>query len=164
MTDSESAQISLPCGKYLVRVATNDGPGSYPIIIDTGVCEIPKVSIWNLNEYVYDSKVFIFVMFSSIGLLCSITILHLFEKYRIKNEKVSRMEEGRLTDAEKKLMKKGNLAKMQKKLMNQNVLRLWPNHSTVSLQIKETDTNVNASVKAQDASTQNANANVIQKT
>lgn len=162
VTDSESAQISLPCGKYLVRVAIDDGPGSYPIIIDTGVCEIPKISIWSLNEYVNDTKIFIFIMFSSIGLFCSISILYLFEKYQIKNEKESRMEEGRSTEAEKRLMKKENLTKMQKKLMNQNVLRLWPNHSAVNLQIKETDVNVNA-VKDANASAQNVNANVIQK-
>lgn len=69
------------------------------------------------------------------------------------------MEEGRLTEAEKRLMKKENLRKMQKKLMNQNVLRLWPDHCTVNLQIKETDVNVNAGVKAQDANTSTQNVN-----
>ncbi|XP_066603058.1 uncharacterized protein [Prorops nasuta] len=36
VTDSNSAQISLlPGTKYLVRVASNEGPGSFPIEIDT---------------------------------------------------------------------------------------------------------------------------------
>lgn len=170
VTDSESAQISLPCGKYLVRVATTDGPGSYPIVVD-GVCEIPKISIWDLNEYVNDPKILIFIIFSTMGLFCSIIVLCLCEKNRIKNGKESKMEEGRLAKAEKRLMKEGNLTKTQKKLMSQDVRILCPNynHSTVDLLwAKGTDTNVNASVKTQDASasTQSAkceNANVIQK-
>ncbi|CAL7939748.1 unnamed protein product [Xylocopa violacea] len=36
VTDSNSAQISLlPGTKYLVRIASNDGPGSFPIEVDT---------------------------------------------------------------------------------------------------------------------------------
>ncbi|KAM0727345.1 hypothetical protein ACS0PU_006677 [Formica fusca] len=35
VADSESAQISLLPGRYSIRVATNDGPGSYSIVIDT---------------------------------------------------------------------------------------------------------------------------------
>lgn len=36
VTDCDSAQISLlPGTKYLVRVASNDGPGSFPIVVDT---------------------------------------------------------------------------------------------------------------------------------
>ena len=36
MTDSNCAQISLlPGTKYLVRIASNDGPGSFPIEVDT---------------------------------------------------------------------------------------------------------------------------------
>lgn len=160
MTDSESAQISLPCGKYLVRIATNYGPGSYPIIIDTGICESPKQSIRNLNEYDNERKVFLFVL----GLLCAIIIMYLLEKYRIKKKEKENgkkeMEDGSLTETEKRLMKERNLTKVQK---NQRVLRLWPiyNHSANILWVKETDTNINASVKTQDA---NVNAKVIQET
>lgn len=166
MTDSESAQISLSCGKYLVRVATNDGPGSYPIVVDTGICEIPKVSIWNLKEYVTKATTSLIIVLTMMGIFCAIFIyLYLFEKcfekYGIKNGKESRMEEGSLTEAEKRLMTKGNLTKIQKKLINQDVLGLYSNynHSMVNL-VQTMDMNVKASEKTQDANagTQNANA------
>jgi len=172
VTDSESAQISLPCGKYLVRVATNDGPGSYPIVVDTGVCEIPKISIWNENESA-KKPILILLTFLMIYYCIFITIRCLFKKNRKKNGKKngkeSGMEEGRLTKAEKRF-KEEDLTKMQKKPIR-SVLRLCPDcsHFTIDLlRIKGTDMNVNASVKAQDASasTQNAkceNANVSQK-
>lgn len=65
--------------------------------------------------------------------------------------------EGHLTETEKKLMEEGNLAKTMQKLYQGT--RLWSNysHSVNLLQVKETDINVNSSVKAQDA-------NVTQKT
>ncbi|XP_039310268.1 uncharacterized protein LOC105197307 [Solenopsis invicta] len=155
VTDSESAQISLSCGKYLVRVATDNGPGSYPIVIDT--CKIPEISIWDLKEYINGPQIMILIyliILSAIGFSC--VILCLFQKYRTKNEKESCMEEGRLTKEEKKLIKEKNL--MQKKLINQGVLRLWPNYNQSTLDllwVKRADMNVNAS-------TQNTSASVIQ--
>lgn len=162
ITDSESAQISLPCGKYLIRVATDDGPGSYPIIIDTGICEIPKLSR-NLSQFINDiqlqTALVAAIMFLMV-FVCSITFLYLFKIFIqkiIKNGKKNKTKEGHFT--EKKLMEEGNLIKKQK-LMNQSTLRLWPNYShPVNLWVKETDINVNSSVTAQDAS----NANVTQK-
>ncbi|XP_011694655.1 PREDICTED: uncharacterized protein LOC105454030 isoform X2 [Wasmannia auropunctata] len=166
VTESESAQISLPCGKYLVRVATNNGPGSYPIVVDTGACEIPEISIWDLKYVMTNSDIKLLMLTISVvmGIFCSLTSLYLFKKYRIKNGKESKMEEGHLTKAKKELMREGNLKNMQKKLMK----RLCPNysHSVNQPRVKETNMNVNASVKNANASAQNVkceNANVTQK-
>ncbi|XP_077261248.1 uncharacterized protein LOC143896938 isoform X2 [Temnothorax americanus] len=139
VTDSESAQISLPCDD--------------PAIV--GLMGIVSASLLGILYF---------------------RLQYLAKKYRIKIvkwseiEKESKIEEGRhLTETEKRLMKERNLTKMQKKLMNQGVLRLCSNYSHPPVQllrVKETDINVNASVKVQDASasTQGANANVIQET
>lgn len=99
------------------------------------------------------------------GLLCAIIIMYLLEKllekYRIKKKgKENGIEDGGLTETEKRLMKERNLTKVQK---NQRVLSLWPiyNHSANVLWVKETDTNINASVKTQDMT---VNAKVTQET
>ncbi|XP_029165253.1 uncharacterized protein LOC114936271 [Nylanderia fulva] len=46
VADSESAQISVPPGKYLVRIASNDGPGSYSILIDTNDIIKCRFPVW----------------------------------------------------------------------------------------------------------------------
>ncbi|KAL0121394.1 hypothetical protein PUN28_006720 [Cardiocondyla obscurior] len=162
VTDSESAQISLPCGKYLVRVATDDGPGSYPITIETGDCEIlNQTSFWYLNKHAINIKMYIYILPLSGILISCVIMLCLFKKFRIKRGKESRMEEGCLTESEKRLMKEGILAKVQKKPTNQEVLTLWSNcgHTAVDPpRIDEANTNVNESVRTQDAKS------VIQKT
>ena len=133
VTDSESAQISLPCGKYLVRIATNDGPGSYPIVVDTGDCKSPKISIWDLYKYINDPKNLIFI-FLMVVLFCSIPIIYLFRRNRIKNGKKNKMEEG-LTKSEKikeKILKQ----QLQNKLMDRVQTSLehrYHNHSTDNL-------------------------------
>ncbi|XP_018361983.1 PREDICTED: uncharacterized protein LOC108760488 [Trachymyrmex cornetzi] len=169
VTDSESAQISLPCGKYLVRIATNDGPGSYPIVVDTGDCKSPKISIWDLYKYINDPKILIFIFFM-VGLFCSIPIIYLFRQNRIKNGKKSKMEEG-LTKSEK-IKEKVLKQQLQNKLMDRVQTSLEHRHHSHTtdnlLWVNETNMNVNTSIKAQDAnaSTQNTKcekANVIQK-
>ncbi|KAG7197322.1 hypothetical protein KM043_018437 [Ampulex compressa] len=56
VTDSHSAQISLlPGTKYLVRIASNEGPGSFPIEVDTrpGSIQVQRVaaSFWDLYPW-----------------------------------------------------------------------------------------------------------------
>ncbi|XP_034942874.1 uncharacterized protein [Chelonus insularis] len=48
VVDTRSAQISLlPGTKYLVRIASNDGPGSFPIEIDT---RPTSVHVWKIKK------------------------------------------------------------------------------------------------------------------
>ncbi|XP_029165251.1 uncharacterized protein LOC114936270 isoform X1 [Nylanderia fulva] len=47
-TDNEWAQISVPPGKYMIRIVTNDGPGSYSIIIDTNRFTKKNVYSWTI--------------------------------------------------------------------------------------------------------------------
>ncbi|XP_012536979.1 uncharacterized protein LOC105837055 [Monomorium pharaonis] len=138
VTDSESAQISLSCGKYLVRVATDSGPGSYPIVVDTGFCENHWKSLWGISECLeealtFHKKMFLLILPATV----LVWIIVYSKKCQIRNGK--KIEEGCPADAEKGLMKERNL-------MQENA-------------------SVNVSVKAQNAnaSTPNANANVIQK-
>lgn len=54
VADSNSAQISLlPGTKYLVRIASNDGPGSFPIEVDTRPNSIQAKRIERTIENLY---------------------------------------------------------------------------------------------------------------
>lgn len=54
VTDSNSAQISLlPGTKYLVRIASNDGPGSFPIEVDTRPNSVQAKRIERTIEELY---------------------------------------------------------------------------------------------------------------
>ncbi|XP_017877321.1 uncharacterized protein LOC108623378 [Ceratina calcarata] len=58
VTDSNSAQISLlPGTKYLVRIASNDGPGSFPIEVDTRPGSVQAKRIEGMHE-VYPWEIF----------------------------------------------------------------------------------------------------------
>lgn len=160
VTDSESAQISLPCGKYLVRVATNNGPGSYPIIIDTEVCEISKTSISDptkavdLDDEIKGLKV-ILCLLLSIGLIfCIITVAgpYLNTENRIKNGKESKKEVITI-HVKTEMMKEGKIQK------DQGVLKIYPNSINV-LSLK----GVKVSAIILNAKTNTKDANVIQKT
>ncbi|CAK9827697.1 hypothetical protein ANTRET_LOCUS5364 [Anthophora retusa] len=59
VTDSNSAQISLlPGTKYLVRIASNDGPGSFPIEVDTRPNSVQAKRIERTLEVLYPWDVY----------------------------------------------------------------------------------------------------------
>ncbi|XP_076238219.1 uncharacterized protein LOC143181599 [Calliopsis andreniformis] len=59
VADTNSAQISLlPGTKYLVRIASNDGPGSFPIEVDTRPNTVQVKKIDKILEYLYPWDIF----------------------------------------------------------------------------------------------------------
>lgn len=72
VTDSDSAQISLlPGMKYLVRVASNDGPGSFPIEVDTRSDSPQIISVKKNFEHtweIYTVYTCAFLLLIAIGL------------------------------------------------------------------------------------------------
>nr|XP_034195417.1 uncharacterized protein LOC117611559 [Osmia lignaria] len=59
VADSNSAQISLvPGTKYFVRIASNDGPGSFPIEVDTRPNFVQAKRIERTLEYLYPWDVY----------------------------------------------------------------------------------------------------------
>lgn len=69
VVDTQSAQISLlPGTKYLVRIATNDGPGSYPIEVDTMPHPINVLRVKKNVENVY-------MLATLAGIACAIAVL-----------------------------------------------------------------------------------------
>lgn len=63
MTDSESAHISLPAdSEYLVRITTNDSPGSYPIVINTRN-QFRNLFLLKPDETLNSFQIFIYVIF-----------------------------------------------------------------------------------------------------
>lgn len=75
MTNCESAQLSLsPGNKYLVRIASSEGPGSYPIVISTQHWTDMEIVVFDWQFTVSDC-IFLF----SLAITCLITFLILFE-------------------------------------------------------------------------------------
>ncbi|XP_011870409.1 PREDICTED: uncharacterized protein LOC105563428 [Vollenhovia emeryi] len=138
VTDGDAAQISLPCNnRYLVRVASDDGPGSYPIVVDTGICENPETSI---QTQIHEEQrlITITVMLSLILFVSLVLCLYLSCR---KSGKESKTEAGCLMNAQKESMM-GKLKKLLKKLAHQHL-------------------NVNANVKAQDVNASTPEVRVV---
>ncbi|KAL6254542.1 hypothetical protein P5V15_014595 [Pogonomyrmex californicus] len=174
VTDSESAQISLPRGKYLVRIATNNGPGSYPIVIDTKIYESPKKSndkqsyVQNCSQdFIVFNKVDVNVIIISFSITTILGYCFLGFKYgkyrRMKKKQIKRLDEC-LTGIEK-LTKAQNYTELQIKEVKLDMPFLCPNcnHSLTNLKSKLFDTSIDEDVKETDANanTQNTNANMI---
>ncbi|KAK9295055.1 hypothetical protein QLX08_010532 [Tetragonisca angustula] len=78
VTDSNSAQISLlPGTKYLVRIASNEGPGSFPIEVDTRLDPeeatnmqraVQQLFIWEI--YVACASILFFVIALILAMIC----------------------------------------------------------------------------------------------
>lgn len=92
VTDCDTAQISLlPGTKYLVRVASNDGPGSFPIVVDTrptasSSSSLPSSSparVCRLEDYWYNRLWFLF----TINMILFIILLAFF-RYKVIHEKL----------------------------------------------------------------------------
>lgn len=107
MTNSESAYISLPSNsKYLVRITTNDSPGSYPIVVDTTI-HTPKVmscpEVKTFYGYSYRNSVYL-IVFLFVLTICFLlkSVRDTCSKYYIKKNLINNpnklaiiMEEGR---------------------------------------------------------------------
>nr|XP_012215089.1 PREDICTED: uncharacterized protein LOC105667701 [Linepithema humile] len=119
VTDSESAHISLPSNsKYLVRITTDDSPGSYPIVVNTR-SRFRNILLWKPIEQF--CSIWWFVMFPAIITLHIIIFYILNVLYRRLSSKpnrlVNNLEEGRLPKRKEKdieVTKKKNCDKLTK--------------------------------------------------
>jgi len=104
VTDSESAHISLPPdSQYLVRITTDDSPGSYPIVVNT---HSNNLFFW--AHYYKKSVSTMIIMIPAIIGFMVIIIYFILVCYHFPRSKLSRklneinaLEEGRLTTQRK---------------------------------------------------------------
>ncbi|XP_050462037.1 uncharacterized protein LOC126857013 [Cataglyphis hispanica] len=164
VADSESAQISLPPGRYSIRVATNDGPGSYSIVIDTADYKIES------NEFdlyiCYIIKWDLIVSFLTWLLIVLVMILVIFIKAiilkRRKNKNnIDNIEMACPTAAEMKSNKLNILIPCFKYESNQTDSDPFANSYTDYINEQAwTEIDINANANMQDANVQNVNVNV----
>ena len=82
VVDSTSAQISLlPGTVYLARIASNEGPGSFAIEIDT---RILSVEIWKANHFVEIYIVYILAVAAAIIAFCAVVFIVNVQKKQSK--------------------------------------------------------------------------------
>ncbi|EFN63293.1 hypothetical protein EAG_03139 [Camponotus floridanus] len=185
VADSESAQISLLRGRYLVRIATNDGPGSYSILIDTD--ETITTKFLPLKQECYMTLIILSFILIPLSFLF---IKSTWKRLKIKRQKIAMENNIKMiypTEAEMKSNKLNTILCFKHEsdqrdsdcstnsyLNNINEYnKLWieidinanANMQNANVENVNVDAqDVNANIQDVTANTQNATTNVIQQT
>ncbi|GAB1863144.1 hypothetical protein CAJAP_04223 [Camponotus japonicus] len=186
VADSESAQISLLRGRYLVRIATNDGPGSYSILVDTDETITTKLFSWK-HECYMSSIILSFILI----LLLLFIIKSTSKRLKIKRQKIAMENNIKMicpTEAKMKSNKLNTILCFKHEsdqtdsdfstnsYSSDNINEyneLWieidinANASMQNANVENVNVNVqdaNANIQDVTANTQNATTNVIQQT
>ncbi|XP_029675830.1 uncharacterized protein LOC115243188 [Formica exsecta] len=156
VADSESAQISLPPGRYSIRVATNDGPGSYSIVIDTAKYKIKnEIHLFICRVIKWD--IILSVLLWLLILLLVLLIKAIISKRR-KNK--NNIEMACPTAAEMK-SNKWNMISCFKYEPNQTDSDIFASSYIDYINEQSwTEMDINANADMQDANVQNVNVNV----
>ncbi|CAL1673179.1 unnamed protein product [Lasius platythorax] len=182
VADSESAQISVPSGRYLVRIATNDGPGSYSIVIDTDKfkTQIQELKYSNTEEN-SNTEEFSFSTWPTwyIIFVCILNVVMILmylnklfvsrirkNKNKNKNKNENNIEMACLPEAEIRPIWNTRIPCFECELnptVNCEALFIASSDSDISYindQLWTVEVDINANADMQDANVQDANANI----